>query len=96
MQSLLLQIRRHERETGEAGMTRSDIINWYLEVLEGADLIDSEEQLVYHRKLIKSVLGRLVKKENILLEIRDTTRLTEESETIDDPVLAINPAHFME
>ena len=98
VRSIIYQIRRHERETSESGMTKSDVMNWYLEALEEANLVETEEQLVHQRKMIKSILGRLVKKENILLEIRDATRLTEESEVVggDDPVLAINPAYYMD
>ncbi|KAI8928036.1 MCM2/3/5 family-domain-containing protein [Entophlyctis helioformis] len=107
VRSVLLQIRRHERETGQAGMTRSDIINWYLEALTDAGVVNDVQQLVDQRKIIKSVLSRLVKKENILLEIRDATRLNADELDGDDamagadgrqedPVLAINPSHYME
>ncbi|OAJ42272.1 hypothetical protein BDEG_25744 [Batrachochytrium dendrobatidis JEL423] len=100
VQSVLLQLRRRGRDSADAGMTKSDLINWYIEMLVDANTIETEEEIVHHSMLIKSVLSRLVKKENILMEIRDQTRLTEESvdeqgvALSEDPVLAINPAYY--
>lgn len=61
-----MQIRRQERESkdSEAGMTKSDIINWYMEALEDSNEVETEDQVTYHRKVIKSVLTRMVKKVN--------------------------------
>lgn len=61
VRSLMLQMKRSERETEEAGMTRSQIMNWYLDGLEEANMLETEEQLYHHRKIIKSVITRLVK-----------------------------------
>ncbi|KAI8900086.1 MCM2/3/5 family-domain-containing protein [Globomyces pollinis-pini] len=98
VQSVLLKIRRNEQSTGVAGMTKSSIINWYLESLEEAQAIEDEESFLSHRKTIKSVLSRLVKKEYALLEMKDTTRLDEmeDEEVIEDPILVINPNYFDE
>ena len=101
VQSVLLQLKRQERETGASGMTKSQIINWYMEALEEANEIETEEQLHQQRKLIKSVLSRMVKKENILLELRDETRLEDVEESLDtniadERVLVISPSYYME
>ena len=84
-------------------MKRSSVIQWYMEAMEDADLIEDEASLVKHRKIVKLVLQKLVKKENALLEMRDTTVLgAEDAEdgvetgSAEDPVLIINPAYFME
>jgi DNA replication licensing factor MCM6 len=92
--SIILQIQRHERTSNEAGMTKTSIINWYLETMEQANSIDTEEAYLYQRKVVKSVLNRMVKDENTLLEMRDISRLdeTEIEEASDDPILVINPA----
>ena len=95
-QSIILQIRRNERSTKIAGMTKSAIINWYLEDLEALGAIETEEALLYQRKVVKSVLSRMIKNENTLLEMKDLTRL-EDSEDVamasEDPVLVISPAY---
>lgn len=99
IQSLILQIRRHERETSTTGMTRSQIINWYMETLEDAGEINTEADVSLHRKKIKSVLSRMIKKENILLELQDETRVdldTLEIGTSEDPVLVISPSYYIE
>jgi DNA replication licensing factor MCM6 len=61
VQSVLLQIKRKEHSSGVAGMTKSALINWYLESLEQNNAIETEEAYLYQRKVIKSVLTRLVK-----------------------------------
>jgi DNA replication licensing factor MCM6 len=69
VQSVLLQIKRKEHSTGVAGMAKSAIINWYLESLEQNNAIETEEAYLYQRKVIKSVLTRLVK-QVILFDFR--------------------------
>jgi DNA replication licensing factor MCM6 len=99
VQSILLQLRRQQRESQEAGMPKSRIVNWYMETMEDANQLETEEQVMHHRKIIKSVLIRLVKKENILLEMKDVTRLDKdelEDDEVDDPVLFIAPNYNME
>ena len=64
-QSIILQIRRNERTTKVAGMTKSAIINWYLEDLEANGAIETEEALLYQRKVVKSVLSRMIR--NVLI-----------------------------
>lgn len=93
--SIILQIQRHERTSNEAGMTKSSIINWYLETMEQTNSIETEEAFLYQRKVVKSVLNRMVKNENTLLEMRDISRLeeSEAEEALDDPILVINPAY---
>nr|KAJ3422233.1 MCM DNA helicase complex subunit mcm6 [Polyrhizophydium stewartii] len=96
VQSVLLKIRRTQVGRNSLGMLRSEIIDWYLEMLSDDDQIETEEDLGVQRKVIKSVLNRLVKKENILLEMRDTERLRDtDDDGADDenPVLAIHPGY---
>jgi DNA replication licensing factor MCM6 len=94
--SIILQLRRQERQTGVAGMTKSGVINWYLESLEDSGAIETEEALLHQRKIVKSVLTRMIKTQNILLEMKDTTRLDEMEEEEQgniDPVLVISPSY---
>jgi DNA replication licensing factor MCM6 len=70
-----------------------------MEALEEANEIETEEQMIFQQKLIKSVLKRMIKKENILLEMKDLTRLddTEELESgAEDPILVISPNYYLE
>ncbi|TPX59094.1 hypothetical protein PhCBS80983_g02737 [Powellomyces hirtus] len=93
VQSVILEIRKSEQDVhGEGvGVKRSVLIDWYMESLEEENLLETEEQYVYHRKIIKSVLNRLLKKDGVLLEIHDETRPGDEDASSNDPVLIIQP-----
>ena len=67
VQQVMFQIKKYERESGETGMHKSRIVDWFLESKE--EEIESEEQMNQCRKMIKSVLNRLVKKVPCLLWI---------------------------
>ena len=60
VQQIMLEIKRYERESGETGIHKSRLIEWYLESKESE--MESEEQFISHQKMIKSVINRLVKK----------------------------------
>jgi DNA replication licensing factor MCM6 len=57
--SIVLYLRRHTESSSE-GMKKSEIISWYLESKE--DEMNTEEELLEQRKLIKTILNRLIKK----------------------------------
>lgn len=93
---IIIEIKKAERESGELGLHRSRVIDWYLELKEPE--IETEDQINFHRKLIKSVLNRLIRKDSVLIEIQDRTRMNEEADsTLDpeildnDPLLMIHP-----
>lgn len=98
VQSIILMLTKEEKATKIAGMKRSSVITWYMESLEANDAIEDEESLIRQRKIVKSVIKKMVKQEFTLLEMRDTTRLGDEDEDVDeeDPVLVINPQYFFE
>jgi hypothetical protein len=98
VQQILFQLKAQERITGVAGMKKSSIVQWYVEALYETEQIDSEESLVQNRKIIKSVIQRLIKQEHALLEMRDTTILgdDEDESGAEDPVLVINPGYYSE
>jgi DNA replication licensing factor MCM6 len=61
VKQIIQQMKRQELVTGVAGMSKSSIINWYLEFLESINSIETEDAYLYQRKVVKSVLSRLVK-----------------------------------
>ncbi|KNC96457.1 MCM DNA helicase complex subunit MCM6 [Spizellomyces punctatus DAOM BR117] len=91
VQSILLHI--HQAQTsGTPGLKRSELVEWYLESQE--DLIETEQELFLQRKIVKSVLRRMVQREGLLLELRDQTRLDgDDDEQVGDhdPVLVVSP-----
>ncbi len=91
-QQLVLRISQYEALHDDKGMRRSELIDWYLESRE--EFMKTEEDLIRERKLIKSVLNRLVKKDNILLELKQVSELAEDDETVqkeEDPLLTVQP-----
>ncbi|KAJ3289056.1 MCM DNA helicase complex subunit mcm6 [Borealophlyctis nickersoniae] len=91
VQAVIHQIRLHEHETGNAGMTRSAIIDWYMEFRNEEEEFEDEESFHRERTIITSILKRLVEKENILIELRD-----EEKENGNDPTLVIQPNYVQD
>lgn len=87
VQLLLLEMKHREKEEGTVGMRKSEIVEWYLTTQE--DKINTEKDFMYEKKLIQSVVTRLVKKENILLELRES-----EDDDSKDPVLVIQPNYM--
>lgn len=79
-------------------MTKSSIINAYLEAMEENGSIEDEETLLHQRKIVRSVINRLVKQELALMEMTDRTRLEEggEEQQEEDPVMVINPSYYDE
>jgi len=79
------------------GLRRSDVVNWYLSEIEGE--IDSEEALETENLVVKCVIDRLVKNDNVLLALKDPI-LTEESikAPLDDtdPYLVVHPNYVIE
>ncbi|KAJ3172881.1 MCM DNA helicase complex subunit mcm6 [Geranomyces variabilis] len=101
VQALLHEIRRREKEAGAEnapGVKRSQLMDWYMEMQERDDLLETEEQYSYHRKIIKSVLNRLVRKDHVLLEIHDQSRLveSEDEQYSSDPVIVIQPNYVVD
>ncbi|KAJ1930374.1 MCM DNA helicase complex subunit mcm6 [Tieghemiomyces parasiticus] len=92
-------------ESGQEGMRRSQLIEWYLEQREEA--LNSEEQFHYEQKLIRTVLNYLVKVENVLLAIRQGGMAADGPVDIDagadrpsdaeeeDPILVVHPNFAM-
>ncbi|OZJ05088.1 hypothetical protein BZG36_01375 [Bifiguratus adelaidae] len=70
LQQMIIAKLRELSDTDEGnGMTREDLTTWCLEQLE--DEIESEEQLEYEQKVIGKVITKMIKMEEMLIEIRN-------------------------
>ncbi|KAI8819893.1 MCM2/3/5 family-domain-containing protein [Fimicolochytrium jonesii] len=101
VQSVLLYIRKRQAETASEipGVKKSELIDHYISTQEEDNLIETEEQYQYHKKMFKSILSRLVQKEHILLEIHDQSRLdegTDETMMDEDPIMVIQPNYVFD
>lgn len=60
------------------GMRRSQLVDWYLHQCVGE--IDTESELIRRKQLCEKVLNRLIRKENLLIELRDDGNIVDPSQ----------------
>lgn len=76
----------------EVGLRRSDVVNWYLKLIE--DEIETEEELAEKKFLIDKVLDRLINTDRVILALKDWGVPTEDYEPADEeenPFLVVHP-----
>nr|GAT48056.1 predicted protein [Mycena chlorophos] len=95
LQSLIvLHISSVERETGQ-GISREDLIDWYLEEKEKAGQLADVEETDYQKELITKMLRKLVK-DNYLLEVRGGVQDSLPSmEEDSQPIASDDQVHYM-
>lgn len=81
MSNMLVYHLRKRDSDNDVGMKKSELMNWYLEQIE--EEVDSEEELMRKRKQVKAVLERLVHKDCVLIELRESR--------VNDPILVVHP-----
>ena len=97
--SLVAYLRGHERAEGEeaangpalGGMRQGDVANWYLNQQED---ITSMEALVAERKLVKRILTRLIRVDQVLvvLETPDPVEGADPADAVDERIIGVHPA----
>jgi hypothetical protein len=99
--SLVAYLRGHERaeddaEEGQgvaAGMRQGDVINWYLNQQEE---ITSMEALVTERKLVKRIITRLIKVDQVLVVLEqpaaDADAADGAADAADERIIGVHPA----
>ncbi|ORX54404.1 MCM-domain-containing protein [Hesseltinella vesiculosa] len=79
IQLMLTHHLKQIQDTQDTGVKRSELIMWYLEEKENE--MESEEDLVREQTIIEKVISRLIKKDQVLIEIRENLpRATEDDE----------------
>lgn len=85
LQQIIYRICQYESRSGDSGMKRSELFDWYIESQE--DQITTEADLGHCSKLIRSVIHRMLTKDHSLLLLQ-----TLEGEEEDgDPLLTVSP-----
>ena len=79
--NLLVYKLRRQDTTDEIGMKKTQLIEWYLEQIEGE--IESEAELHRREREVKAVIERLIHKDCILIELKEAGQT--------DPVLVVHP-----
>ena len=100
--SLVAYLRGHERAEGDetaegptlGGMRQGDVINWYLNQQEE---ITSMEALVAERKLVKRILTRLIRVDQVLVVLEQpaadaVAEGTDAADVLDERIIGVHPA----
>ena len=87
---VVLKLSEMERETGE-GVSRPEIVTWYLEQRENE--IQTVEELEEERTLVEKVITKLIKEKQLLELIGQGLQDQESSEDSQaaDPILMVHP-----
>ncbi|KAJ3027267.1 UNVERIFIED_CONTAM: hypothetical protein HDU68_004132 [Siphonaria sp. JEL0065] len=88
-----------QQQQHDGGIRKSVIVADWLEHKESQGELESEEDFELERKKLNGVLTRLVKKENMLLEIQDDTvpagelldDVMDGGVVVKDPILVLHP-----
>ncbi|XP_062337993.1 MCM6 minichromosome maintenance deficient 6, like isoform X1 [Osmerus eperlanus] len=96
---LVLHMQKLEDLDDEGSLKKSELINWYLQEMEGE--IDTEAELIAKKSLIEKVLHRLIHYDHIIIELTKTGLKKvggegEEPRTEEDPLLVVNPNYMLD
>jgi len=86
LQRLCLHIKHEEKLTTKSGMKQSDLVNWYLE--EHSDTIEDMDELNRLKRLVETVIHKLVTDDGVLQIVGDYEEGNEENR-----VIMVNPNH---
>lgn len=79
-----------DSSTIPSGVTRSALIEWYLEQIEGD--LETEDDYHSRRREVSAIIERLVHKDGVLVELGARSLATEEQPHPDfDPILVVHP-----
>jgi DNA replication licensing factor MCM6 len=100
---LILYIRRQEdrseSEDGDRSVRRSQLIQWYLEEMEGE--IDSEAELLERKTIVEKIIYRLIHHDRVLIQLdhmglKTSGHSEEERQVVeDDPILIVHPNYVI-
>ncbi|RWS31530.1 zygotic DNA replication licensing factor mcm6-B-like protein [Leptotrombidium deliense] len=91
---MVIHLRREERELADSeseGITRSKLIEWYLE--QCADAIETEAELINRKILCDKVIDRLISVDQILIPLK-ASQAMETDEEDGDPILVVHPNYI--
>ncbi|KAI8066893.1 MCM2/3/5 family-domain-containing protein [Gongronella butleri] len=108
IQLMLAHRLKEVQDQRDEGIRRSDLVMWYLEAKE--DEMETEEDLVREQTIINKVINRLIKKDQVLIEVRermdpapatdgdqgDDDQQAQDEEDDDDRVLMLHPNYVYE
>ncbi|KAF9426494.1 MCM DNA helicase complex subunit mcm6 [Podila epigama] len=85
----LMLVNRVRREQ-DGGLRREELVTWYLEE-RAAEMIENQQNIEEEEQIIRKVIRRLMKKDQVFLALSDSTASAEDS---PDPLLVIHPSYI--
>ncbi|KAG0021277.1 MCM DNA helicase complex subunit mcm6 [Podila clonocystis] len=85
--SMLVSRVRHEQD---GGLHREALVAWYLEE-RAQEIIENQQNIEDEEQIIRKVIRRLMKKDQVFLALSDSTASAEDS---PDPLLVVHPSYI--
>ncbi|KAF8982833.1 MCM DNA helicase complex subunit mcm6 [Haplosporangium bisporale] len=85
--SMLVSRVRHEQD---GGMHREALVAWYLEE-RAQEIIENQQNIEEEEQIIRKVIRRLMKKDQVFLALSDSVASAEDS---PDPLLVVHPSYI--
>ncbi|KAF9319558.1 MCM DNA helicase complex subunit mcm6 [Podila horticola] len=85
--SMLVSRVRHEQD---GGLHREALVAWYLEE-RAQEIIENQQNIEEEEQIIRKVIRRLMKKDQVFLALSDSTASAEDS---PDPLLVVHPSYI--
>ncbi|XP_066153716.1 DNA replication licensing factor Mcm6 [Euwallacea fornicatus] len=91
---IVVYMRKQEAKFEEEGTHRSDVIEWYLNLV--ADQIESEEELIEKKDMLEKVLDRLIYHDQIIIPLKKVGLKGSTQEDEEDPLLVVHPNYLID
>ncbi|KAG0036717.1 MCM DNA helicase complex subunit mcm6 [Podila clonocystis] len=85
--SMLVSRVRHEQD---GGLHREALVAWYLEE-RAQEIIENQQNIEDEEQIIRKIIRRLMKKDQVFLALSDSTASAEDS---PDPLLVVHPSYI--
>ncbi|KAG0362127.1 MCM DNA helicase complex subunit mcm6 [Podila minutissima] len=85
--SMLVSRVRHEQD---GGLHREALVAWYLEE-RAQEIIENQQNIEEEEQIIRKVIRRLMKRDQVFLALSDSTASAEDS---PDPLLVVHPSYI--
>ncbi len=85
---IAMHMRMNEDDNPD-GFKQQDVVDWYISQKDKSGALESTEDLKHETKLVRSVIGRLIKKEKVLLVVQQAANP-------NDRILMVHPNYSTE
>lgn len=88
-----VEMRCEEEPADDAGLTKSELVNWYLREVQQE--LETEEELVRQKFLVRKVIERLIHHDQVIIPL-DRPGIESEEMAEPDPILVVHPNYVID